>query len=242
MKLRWIILTVIALVLAIFVGIPVYSHYHLKHRVARYRAELRQRGEKTTIAEVIPPAPTNGPNGAMAFLAAAGQLRSDKIQTYEIISMRGMPPGRAEVIWQRPTLLRLDGAQRTRTNLWPLLAQAMASNQVALTEVRSALSNPVVRFTVNYAAGFRAGISHVVSVKNAAQWLSAAAVLGLHEGRLESAHENLMALLADGKSLQDEPFLISQLVRIAAMHIALNIFWEAPARRLNLSIICRIRW
>jgi hypothetical protein len=221
MKLRWIILGVMALVLTIFVGIPVYSHYHLKHRVDRYRAELRQRGEKITIAEVIPPAPTNGPNGAMAFLAGAGRLQLEPSLISDVGSMRGVPPGRARVAWQQPVLVH------KKTNLWPCLASALASNQVALAEVRSALSNPVMHFSVNYHEGFKAIMKHLAPAKNAVQSLSAATIYDLHEGQLANAHENLMAMMAVTKSFEDERILISQLVRIAVAQITISACWEA---------------
>lgn len=221
MKLKWIILAVVALILAGLIGLPFYAHYRLKSRVANYRAELRKRGEKTTIAEAVPPAPTNGPNGAMQFVTAAGQLQTEGFFISDVSPMRGIPPGRARVAWQQETLIL------NKTSLWPLVTKALASNQVALADLRSALSNPVVRFNIDYYAGFNARLPHLAPMKNAAQWLSTAAVFDLREGRVERAHENLMALMASSQTLAEERFLICHLVRIAATQISVGAFWEA---------------
>lgn len=222
MKWKWIILAAVALILAVCIGIPVYAHYRLRHRVAKYRAELRQRGEKMTIAEAVPPAPTNGPNGATEFMTAEAQLREESTAFFisDIAAMRWAAPGRARVAWQQAALMS------NRTNLWPLAARALASNQVALAELRAALSNPVVRFSVDYEAGIHTPLPHLSQAKRAVHWLAAATLFELHEGRLETAHGNLMALLRTTRSLEEERTLISQLVRIALAHIAAGVVWE----------------
>ena len=207
------------LLLAFLAGCPVVKHYQLKGAVEAYRRQLRAQGEKLTIAELTPPPPTNGPNGAPALSFAASQLGS--LQN-PVPAMTAVAPGRARVAWAEAVLPAED-----TTNLWPVLAAAVETNQATLDAVRAALASPVLQFDLNYSLGPELPLPHLASLKKAAQWLASATLLDLHEGRAPEAWEDLRATSALATRYGDEPLLISQLVSIAINQILLSATWEA---------------
>lgn len=200
-------------------GCPAVKHYQLKAAVEAYRQRLRAQGEKLTIAELPPLPPTNGPNGAPALYSAASQLGSLRDP---VPAMSAVAPGRARVAWTQAVLPTED-----TTNLWPRLAAEVETNQAVLAAVRAALASPVLRFDLDYSLGPALPLPHLARLKDAAQWLTAATLLDLHEGRATEAWEDLRASAALAENYGDEPLLISQLVSIAINQIVLSATWEA---------------
>jgi hypothetical protein len=62
--------------------------------------------------------------------------------------------------------------------------------------------------------------------RNAARLLSADAALRAHDGDFDGAIDSCRAILCVGRSIGDEPFLISMLVRISIGHVAMNSTWQ----------------
>jgi hypothetical protein len=60
------------------------------------------------------------------------------------------------------------------------------------------------------------------SARTPARLLAADAAIRAQDGALDGALDSCRALLADGRSIGDEPFLISQLVRVAIGGVAMN--------------------
>src|SRR4051812_925687 len=74
MRLRWKILLGLLFVSGLFTLALFAAHLRAKHAVEAYRQQLRTRGEKLTVSELIPPVPTNGPNAAQSLISAANLL------------------------------------------------------------------------------------------------------------------------------------------------------------------------
>ncbi len=215
---RKMLLAAGALALALAVGYPLFKHYQLKAAVEAYRRQLRAQGEKLTIAELTPPPPTNGPNGAFVLWSAAGQLGL----LPDPPAMTLVAPGRARVAWAQAVL-----PTRAATNLWPQLAAAIETNRPVLAQLRQALENPVVQFDLNYSLGPALRLPHLGPLERAARWLAAAIALDLHEGRFTLAWENLRAGTALVDHCGREPVLVSRLVRLVIAQDMLNATWEA---------------
>src|SRR5262245_15635175 len=92
---RKILLSVVAVIL-LFAGFLVIMHYRAKWVVEAYRKQLIAQGEKLSIAELVPPAPTNGLSGAPALMAV--RLNSLNDDLYPSV-MKMLSPGRARVGW-----------------------------------------------------------------------------------------------------------------------------------------------
>src|SRR5947208_4665291 len=92
------ILLELALFLALLVLLPVVTHFRKKAAVEGYKMQLRAQGEKLTVAELIPPTLTNGPNGAAALLSAASRL-PPRDWRYMVSRMQPLAPTRARVAW-----------------------------------------------------------------------------------------------------------------------------------------------
>ena len=238
MRLRTKVFLVFLALVAAAVLYGVWLHYRLKGTVESYRRELVARGEKVTIAELTPLLPTNGPNGAGPLLSAAARF-SARGYDYHLApaTMRYITNGRARVAWSQEELIDSNG-----TNLWPGVAKALEARGPQLAVIRLELEKPVLWVALDYQQGFLLRLPHLAYFKAAAQWLSASAVLNLHEGNSDSAAEDLRTLTRLVRNYGDEPLLISQLVSLAMRQIALGTIWEAlHARDLSEETLAEIQ-
>jgi hypothetical protein len=213
--------TVALIVLAFTLGLPTSAHYRAKRKVEAYRQRLRAKGEKLTTSELRPQVSAEALYGAGALLDAAGHL-GYPISSNLPPTMKIVAPGRALVAWAQPELPTMDSS-----NLWPELSRMVAENQGQLDALRAALASPRLMFDLDYSREANLQLGYLSTLKQAAQWLSAAAVLDLHEGRLTNAWADVMALSALAAHSPEEPVMISELVRIAIGSIAFNATWEA---------------
>ena len=136
--------------------------------------------------------------------------------------MAGVSPGRARCLWQQT-----NASSQESADLWPDLRAHLSSNRTEFIKLRAALESPGLVFPVNYSQGFNALLPHLAPLKSAAQRLSVATVLDLHDGSTDEAWKDLRALVLIPVRLRDEPYMISQLVRIAVLSIAASATWEA---------------
>ena len=116
-------------------------------------------------------------------------------------------PGEARALWmeEKPT---------EDVVTWSAFSQQARANAALLEDIRRALQTPAAH------AGSRTSLLHsprinFVSIRIAAQWLSGAAIVDLHEGHLESALENIEALAALAQLHREESLLVSQMIRVA---------------------------
>ena len=214
---RKVLLSVVGLIL-LFAAVLVATHYRAKWALETYRKQLIGQGEKLSIAQLVPPAPTNGLNGALALMAV--RLNSLNDDLYPSL-MKMLSPGRARVAWAQAA----EPSEKS-TNIWPGLRTQIENNSEALAEIRQILSQGELHFDLNYQQGFNLVFPHLMQLKSISQWLRVASVMELHEGNASAAFDNLQACVALPALYRDEPMMISQLVRIALGSIALTATWE----------------
>ena len=211
---------VIAVLLVVAIGW--FAHYRAKSSVVRLKAELIAAGEKLSVEDqvllVVPPAE----NGARKLLDAMAMLGSLDYKL-QASSMSHVVPGRARIFWQQT-----NAATYESPDIWPALRSHHASNREPYLQLRAALESPSLQFSYNLSGGFSALLlPHLAQVKSAAQRLSTAVLLELHDGRPEEGLADLRALTAIPSRWRDEPTMISQLVRLAILSIASATTWEA---------------
>src|SRR5215471_414869 len=217
------VIAAFGLLIALLIGWPVGSHYRAQWRLSHFRRELKARGEKLEIAELVPKLPPAQNNAASELIVSSSRLpTTSALSSNYPPPMRHIPPGKALVAWQQEILPTADSA-----NVWPGLSAALAANQQALEEIRAALEKPELVFDLNYQQGFNVVLMHLTRIKITAQLLSAATLFDLHEDRFGSAVENLRALSRLVARSKNEPLMISELVRLSIGTIALNTVWES---------------
>lgn len=98
----------------------------------------------------------------------------------------------------------------------------LVSNAVPLAQIHAALERPRSRYPVNLQTGVNLSFAHLSPAKQVAQQLGAEARYAAETGDTERAMTALLAMLRTGRTLEEEPLLISYLVRIALNAIAID--------------------
>ena len=89
------------------------------------------------------------------------------------------------------------------------------SNQPALKTFRKAATLTKSRYPVDLTPGFNALLPHLSKLKSIARLLQAEAIIAVADGDPKRAADAVKTMLAVGRSLANEPLLISQLVSYA---------------------------
>ncbi len=202
---------------------PVAAHYRVKSRLAEYKRQLEASGEKLRIAELAPlPFPEGVRASGTLLMSAVGLGAIAPPASNQPPMMKFLAPGHA-LAASRQNILPTQES----TNVWPGVDAMLARREDVLAQIRAALEAPVLSFDLDYQQGYELLLPHLVRLKSVALWLSAAAMLDLHEGQTTNAWENLVAMSALVQRYQEEPIAISELVRIAMGAITVNAAWEA---------------
>jgi hypothetical protein len=223
------ILLSLAVVTGLILFAYVISHFQKKAVLEAYKRQLKAQGEKLTIAELIPPLPTNAPNAAGALLTIADQFTGTNIRPWFYLDSNyfslaiTVSPGHARVDWQREIL-----PTEKSTNAWPGLIKEFQDRKEILSQARIELASPVLFYQPNYQLGLGLPVPHLTLLRNLAHGLSYAAILELHQDHPEEAWENLKSCVnlarLDGES---EPLISSQTTRLSINKLAFEATWEA---------------
>jgi tetratricopeptide (TPR) repeat protein len=106
---------------------------------------------------------------------------------------------------------------------------ALSRYDSAIAELREAAKRPYSRFPLAYKPkGMPAAIllPHLAPLKSCVQTLQLRAVAELEAGQPQKALEDVKLMLRLANALREEPFLISQLVRVALVEIAIQPVWD----------------
>jgi len=227
MKKRWKILIAACIALGLAILLPVIRHYQLRFAVESYLAELKAKGEPMELAQVIPPPVPPEQNSADNFRHAAELIDADKslLKTNYSYGMKMVAPGRAIIRWQEPDIRDKDS-----TNFWEALESAVAQNKQALNFLRQIIERPALDFQIHYERGLGGDFDwtnlNLVQLKKSGVYLSAAALADLRRGDSAAAVKNTKAMLVLANALQEQRYVISELVRIAIAAIAQHVTWE----------------
>lgn len=149
--------------------------------------------------------------------------------------------------WQKSQLTDLRPWQSyyrklaATTNLFPVTPQpqspaadvllALSKYDATIEEVRQASQLPYARFPLEYDKDYPGAIllPHLASLKRLSQTLELRAIAELQNGQSDKALDDIKLILRLTDSIRGEPFLISQLVRIAMCQIALQPIYEGLA-------------
>ncbi|MDB5351369.1 MAG: hypothetical protein JWN86_2616 [Planctomycetota bacterium] len=103
------------------------------------------------------------------------------------------------------------------------LRQALAAYPEAIAQARKLAEMPRGRFQVVRAANpMLTLLPHLQAVRDVARFIQTDAILRAHDGDIDGALESCRAILNVGRSIGDEPSVISQIVRIAIPSVSMN--------------------
>jgi len=153
-------------------------------------------------------------------------------------------PANANGNWQKAISSNLESWQRyyrklaLTTNVFPVSPQpqspaadvllALSKYDSTIEELRQAAALPASRFPLNYGSEtpFAILLPHLAPLKGCAVVLKLRALAELDSGKSQGALADVRLALQLTDKIRSEPFLISQLVRIAMFHIATQAIWE----------------
>ena len=100
-----------------------------------------------------------------------------------------------------------------------------------LAKLADDLKRPHCRFNIRYEDGFAAVLPHLSTMKKAATLFALSSAQRLSKGDTTGAWQDTLNGIRLGEQLRTEPFLISQLVRIAILEINFQTYWEGQVNR-----------
>lgn len=173
-------------------------------RVERLMQAAREAGEPVTLVELDAwyPIPPLGENAAPVYQRAFKAHVSPDEALSELLPIVGNAnsPERGEPMSEE----MLAACERY-----------LEDNKAYLDLLHEAAAKPACRFPLNFRAGFNMVLSHLAEMRVAARHLELEAIVAAERGESEEAVGAVLAGLAVGDALRDQPILISQLVRIA---------------------------
>ncbi len=213
----------LAALLALFI---LEEHIRGRITLARYKAELRAKGEKLTIAEIdLPKIPKEG-NGAPALLEAASQLAplstSNQLWLSGLWVMKFVTPGRVHVLYRED-----EPANRTPPYSWDNLSRDIAAVSNILEKARTAAQQPTLAVELDYTKNQRDLPLHSMDIVYLRNWLGAAAIDALHRGNLNAASDNILAMTGLIRLQKSERVGHAQWLRLTTGANALKVTWEA---------------
>jgi len=246
--LRWTGRTLLVLlaILALFI---VEENIRGRIMLARYKAELRAKGEKLTLAEFNLPKPTVSSDAAVVLLQVGSELEELGKQSpflplweFEVCRLHFTGPGCCTVRHVQADsglmLRNMDvaatpsGSRRYQPVTqeicsWEQLADQVGLARELLHRARAALQQSVIAVPTDYRKGFDACIPQERAAAHISAWLSAAALFDLHQNEPDTALESILAIADLLRFLQDDHLIESQSERSLIGKRGLDITWEA---------------
>ena len=180
-----------------------------------WKAKWEAKGEKFDIASVIPPKVPDHQNFAKSqFFAPLFDHDADSPKFNEARDRFDIKTASSlRYAWRK-------GKHRD------FVVWESAFYESDLAKLADDLKRPHCRFNIRYEDGFEAVLPHLGTMRNAATLFSLSSAQRLSKGDTTGAWQDTLNAIRLGEQLRTEPFLISQLVRIAILQINFQTFWE----------------
>jgi len=180
-----------------------------------WKAKWEAKGEKFDIASVIPPKVPDHQNFAKSqFFAPLFDHDADSPKFNEARDRFDIKTASSlRYAWRK-------GKHRD------FVVWESAFYESDLAKLADDLKRPHCRFNIRYEDGFEAVLPHLGTMRNAATLFSLSSAQRLSKGDTTGAWQDTLNGIRLGEQLRTEPFLISQLVRIAILEINFQTYWE----------------
>ena len=166
----------------------------LNIEIEKELSRIRAEGEPVSLEELAPPLIPEDENAAFIYEKAFQK-------------MERIPPEMRDLLEKRPS--ELTSQKRTA------LKDFFDENKEVFLLLDQAMTYKRCRFPVDYQKGFFAEFPHLSKLRDSARLLALKSLRQLDEGKVEEAANTSLKMIKLSNSLSTEPFLISQLVRIA---------------------------
>jgi hypothetical protein len=236
---RWRRIAIIfGVLLCVYVAYRLTLHFIVEAKLD----EIRKQGYPVTLAELDKwyPTPPPGENAANVYEQAFAQLNI--WSTNEDVVLRPAERRRRqrhEPTNSVPTLVSVTvyrrellpvvgnaklplGSQALSNEVRSLIGDYLADNAEPLRLLHVGTSVSRCRYPVDLTKGFEAPLAHLNKVRNSAKLLALECILQSEDGNGESATKTIIDGFRFAGSIEQEPLLISQLVRIACQGITLS--------------------
>ena len=180
-----------------------------------WKAKWEAKGEKFDIASVVPPKVPDHQNFAKSqFFAPLFDHDADSPKFNEARDRFDIKTASSlRYAWRK-------GKHRD------FVVWESAFYESDLAKLADDLKRPHCRFNIRYEDGFAAVLPHLGTMRNAATLFSLSSAQRLSKGDTTGAWQDTLNGIRLGEQLRTEPFLISQLVRIAILEINFQTYWE----------------
>jgi hypothetical protein len=188
----------------------------------KYEQQLIAKGEKLTFAEVVSTPGIKSRDGAIELVASSSRLQPGGLQIANSPpAMKSIASGKVLVISKETGWMETG----KKVIAWEHVAKGLNTNRAVLDEIRALVRRPQLSYPINY-RGFSTLLPHLGPIKRAAQWFSASSLYNLRGGNAETAIDDIETILWLARVLEDEPIMISQLVRISIVALAIHDCWQ----------------
>lgn len=200
------------------------EHFRGEMALKKYLAKHRAQGEKLDYKELLPPKVAPDQNAASDLSLLTNDLHGISWSTNLPFTMKFVAPGQAVVSWQQNSVVSSSG-----TNSWDELGPEIRATVPLLDRLQSTWPKKEFDDGFDYSRAFVDMDFHPLLAyhKKTALLLSAAAAMDLRTGNRPDCLAQLHSILALTRCQQNQPLIISQLVRIACARIAFASTWEA---------------
>jgi hypothetical protein len=220
------LLLAIISVLVLIASFLVVEHFRGAWMLKRWKTRMAAQGEELDIDRLAPATLPPDINGLPQVLWTAGLLGSLPPDLIPPV-VKFVAPRKCVVIHQLNEWHTRTSRNTNAIITWAKVAEPLAFADGTIQATLDALQSEAFNANLYYRGGFSLLMNHLNRIRPLAQFLSVALLHDLHQGQRDAAFAKLQGLLALPEVQRDEPLIISQLVRIGAMHIAFTATWQA---------------
>lgn len=222
----WVAIAALAMLLVV---LALLYRAGSRSELERYKAELREKGEKLTPAELAVPPSTNAEEVAARDLFATNPRPS--IDFLLSSRMEFVGPGKARVAWRGNLHWEpLNQAKSVVVGDWAAYERTNELITAVIEKYKSALKRPPPDCGLVYNNTWQivTNMPRVwISQRVVARELVYAMIGKLHQGRTDAAIEDLHCLVAMTRMERNELTLVHHMIRIAIARLGLGATWEA---------------
>jgi hypothetical protein len=205
-KRLWFFLLTPMVIVLLLVLAGAWHHFYLLSQIEEEKEQIAQRGEPVTIADLqaayaLPAEAVDRTDEWLAVINEITRIATDA--TYEPLPIVG--DGEAEIpfpgeAWDEEALA----------------ARLLTEAQPALQRLSGLIDDPsAVRYPLDFSQGILMMLDDQQNLRSVARVLSLQARWQVYHGDSEGALESLIAMLRAADTLEHEPTLVSQLIRMA---------------------------
>ncbi len=242
----WIVIILVVLLVALAIIYPVtrFSRFKQtqKEAIATIEERIRKRGEPVDLASLsaMQPQIPDSENGAIALMTLWGKSDPDRWESFRM-GRQSLPEKTRPVYDPELPLLGANGRNIPRNTPLSESQKNAAESFVRdlaphMIELRSALNFQRFQFPLIFTNAYALLLPHLVELRHEANQVRIAAWLALESGDIDTFldHETLLVRIISVP--ENEPVLISQLVRLSCSKMFLTDL-ERAFSRTNLTSV-----